>query len=274
MEYENHERGTRRFKVNQNEITIFLLNPRKAPPLIRGVMEHPKTTRATKPCPKTTLPSKIHGILIVDDHPIVREGLRRRIESQPDLKVGCEAGNAAEALVCLKEKALDAAVIDINLPGRNGIDLLKQIRAQGLNLPVLMLSVHDEATYLDRALGAGAQGYIVKHEAPPLIIEALQRILAGGIYICDSMAAKFFSRMSGRKKKAEVDNPLSLLSDREIEVLEAVGRGKTSREIAESLILSISTIETYKTRIKGKLGLKNAAELTVFAANMLAKEYS
>ena len=212
---------------------------------------------------------EIYKFLIVDDHPIVREGLRRRIESQPDLEVDCEAGNAAEALICLEKASFDAAVIDINLPGRNGIDLLKQIRAQGLNLPVLILSVHDEVTYLDRALAAGAQGYIVKHEAPPLIIEALHRILAGEMYICDSMAAKFFSRLDGRKKKAEADNPLSLLSDREIEVLEAVGRGKTTREIAKGLFLSPSTIDSYKSRIKAKLGLKNSSELIVFAAKAL-----
>ncbi len=166
-------------------------------------MELPKkTTGASRSLNKPTLRSKVYEILIVDDHPIVREGLRRRIETQPDLKVGCEAGNMTEALICLKKAVFDAAVIDISLRGRNGIDLLKQIRAQGLNFPVLILSVHDEVTYLDRALAAGAQGYIVKHEAPPLIIEALLRILAGEMYICDSMAAKFFSRLDGRKKKA------------------------------------------------------------------------
>ena len=232
-------------------------------------MNPSRNTKTPKPLKERKPRSKTYKILIVDDHPIVREGLRRRIETQPGFKVGCEAGNAAEALICLEKALFDAAVIDINLPGRNGIDLLKQIRAQGLNLPVLILSVHDEVTYLDRALAAGAQGYIVKHEAPPLIIEALHRILAGEMYICDSMAAKFFSRLGGRKKKVEVDNPLSLLSDREIEILEAVGRGKTTREIAEGLFLSVSTIDTYKTRIKGKLGLKNAAELTVFAAQNL-----
>jgi DNA-binding NarL/FixJ family response regulator len=232
-------------------------------------MNPPKNAKTPKPLKESKPRLRTYRVLIVDDHPIVREGLRRRIETEPDLKVGCEAGNAAEALICLEKALFDAAVIDINLPGRNGIDLLKQIRAQGLNLPVLILSVHDEVTYLDRALAAGAQGYIVKHEAPPLIIEALHRILAGKMYICDSMAVKFFSRLAGRKKKAEVDNPLSLLSDREIEILDAVGRGKTTREIANDLFLSVSTVDTYKTRIKGKLGLKNAAELTVFAARNL-----
>ena len=215
-----------------------------------------KDTGASRSLNKPTLRSKVYEILIVDDHPIVREGLRRRIETQPGFKVGCEAGNAAEALICLEKALFDAAVIDINLPERNGIDLLKQIRAQGLNLPVLILSVHDEVTYLDRALAAGAQGYIVKHEAPPLIIEALHRILAGKMYICPSMAAKYFSRLDGRKRKAAVDNPLSLLSDREIEILDALGRGKTTREIAGPS-LSINTVETYKSRIKAKLGLKN-----------------
>ena len=237
-------------------------------------MNLPKYTKTPKLLKESKPRLRTYKILIVDDHPIVREGLRRRIETQPDLKVGCEAGNAAEALICLEKELFDAAVVDISLPGRNGIDLLKQIRTQGLKLPVLMLSVHDDVMYLDRALSAGAQGYIVKYEAPLLIIKALYRILAGKMYICDSMAAKFFSRLDGRRKKAVVDNPLSLLSDREIEILEAVGRGKTTREIAESLFLSISTIETYKTRIKGKLGLKNAAELTVFAAAMLDKEHS
>ncbi|MBI5585152.1 MAG: response regulator transcription factor [Deltaproteobacteria bacterium] len=226
-------------------------------------MNPPKTVKKPKPWKESKPPLSTSKILIVDDHPIVREGLRRRIESQPDLEVGCEAGDAAEAWGCLEKAVFDAAVIDISLGGSSGIDLLKQIRARGLTFPVLILSVHDDATYLDRALAAGAQGYIVKHEAPPLIIAALHRILAGGMYICDSMATKFFSRLDGRKKKA--DNPLSLLSDREIEILEAVSRGKTSREIAAGLFLSPSTIDTYKSRIKTKLGLKNSLELIVFA---------
>ena len=121
-------------------------------------MELPKkTTGASRSLNKPTLRSKVYEILIVDDHPIVREGLRRRIETQPDLKVGCEAGNMTEALICLKKAVFDAAVIDISLRGRNGIDLLKQIRAKGLNFPVLILSVHDEVTYLDRALAAGTR---------------------------------------------------------------------------------------------------------------------
>lgn len=232
-------------------------------------MNTPKNTKASKPLKQSKPRSKTRKILIVDDHPIVREGLRRRIESRPDMEVGCEAGNAANALICLEKALFDAAIIDITLPGRNGIDLLKQIRALGLNFPVLILSVHDDTTYLDRALAAGAQGYIVKDEAPPQIIKALDRILAGKIYICDSMADRFFFRLVGRKKKAEVDNPLSLLSDREIEILEALGSGKTTRLIAESLFLSISTIATYKSRIKAKLNLKNNSELTVLAAKAL-----
>jgi DNA-binding NarL/FixJ family response regulator len=232
-------------------------------------MNPPRNTETPKPLKEGKPQLKMYTFLIVDDHPIVREGIRRKIESQPDMEVGCEAGNAAEALICLEKAFIDAAVIDISLGGRSGIDLLKQIRARGLDFPVLILSVHDEVTYLDRALAAGAQGYIVKHEAPLLIIEALHRILAGEMYICDSMTAKFFSRLDGRKKKAEADNPLSLLSDREIEILEAVGRGKTTREIAKGLYLSVSTIDTYKSRIKAKLDLKNSSELIVFAARAL-----
>jgi DNA-binding NarL/FixJ family response regulator len=212
---------------------------------------------------------KSYQILIVDDHPIVREGLRRRIEREPHLKIACEAGSAAQTLECLKKVSPDAGIIDISLGGQSGIDLLKQIRARGLTFPVLILSVHDDASYLDRALAAGAQGYIVKHEAPPLIITALHRILAGEMYICASMAAKFFSRMGRGGKKTEAGPSLSLLSDREIGILEAVGRGKTTREIAGELFLSPSTIDTYKFRIKAKLGLKNSAELILFAVKAL-----
>jgi DNA-binding NarL/FixJ family response regulator len=201
-------------------------------------------------------------VLVVDDHPIVREGVRRRIETQPDMAVCCEVGRGPEAMAFLQENSVDIAIVDISLQGRSGIDLIKQIRASKLGFPILVLSVHDEVTYAQRALAAGAQGYLLKSEAPGRIIEALRRLLAGEFFISRFIANKIFARMGASGGN---DSGVASVSDRELEVLEAVGNGLSTRQIAHSLALSISTIETYKHRLKIKLGLDSAAELATYA---------
>jgi DNA-binding NarL/FixJ family response regulator len=203
-------------------------------------------------------------VLVVDDHPIVREGVRRRIESQPNMAVCCEVGRGPEAMTFLQENTVDIAIVDISLKGRSGIDLIKQIRAAGLGFPVLVLSVHDEVTYAQRALAAGAQGYLLKSEAPGRIIEAMGRLLAGEFFLSRSIANKIFARI-GDTGVGDSDSAVACVSDRELEVLEAIGGGLSTRQIAHSLALSISTIETYKHRLKIKLGLDSAAELATYA---------
>jgi DNA-binding NarL/FixJ family response regulator len=229
-------------------------------------MRSDKKSTPPKPPIKGAVPSAPLRILVVDDHPIVREGIRRKVEQQPNMVVCCEAGNTRDAIACIKGSPCDIAIIDISLTGPNGIDLIKQIRARKLTFPILVLSIHDDVTYVERALAAGAQGYLVKHQAPHLVIEAMYRILAGEIYVCEPLAARLLSRIGERQRRTSVERPLASLSDREVEVFEAIGRGKSTRQIAESLFLSISTIETYKSRIKTKLGLKSASELAACAA--------
>jgi DNA-binding NarL/FixJ family response regulator len=213
---------------------------------------------------------KLH-VLIVDDHPVVREGIRRRIESQPDMAVYRDVSSYAEALDCLSAHTVDIAIVDISLPGRSGIDLIKQIRASKYPFPILVLSVHYEATYAQRALTAGAQGYLLKSDAPHKIVEAVRKILAGDFYISDHMASKLFAYMG---RIADPSNIVANLSDRELEVLEAIGNGLSTAEIAKALSLSISTIDTYKQRLKNKLNLRNASELATYAStwSLNAKE--
>ena len=204
-------------------------------------------------------------VLLVDDHPIVREGLRRRIEAQPDMEVCCEAAGALEALHEIDGCAFDLAIIDISIVGRSGIELIKDIRARKIESPVVVLSVHDDVTYAERALAAGAQGYVLKQEAPPLIIEAMRRVLDGEIYVSPRMSSKLLLRFVGFGPRSDA-GPVDRLSDRELEVLEQAGRGLGTRQIATELGLGISTIATFKSRIKNKLGLMSAAELAAFAA--------
>lgn len=202
-------------------------------------------------------------VLVVDDHPIVREGVRHRIETQPDMAVCCEVGRASDAMAFLHRSPADIAIVDISLEGRSGIDLIRQMRASKFDFPVLVLTIHEEVTYAQRVLAAGAQGYLVKSEAPSLIIYALRRLLTGEFFISRSMASKIFARIG---VPGGIDSGVAILSDRELEVLEAVGRGKSTRQIADSLSLSISTIETYKHRLKIKLSLDSAPELAAYAA--------
>jgi DNA-binding NarL/FixJ family response regulator len=202
-------------------------------------------------------------VLVVDDHPIVREGLRHRIESQPDMVVCCEVGRASNAMDFLHRSPVDIAIVDLSLAGRNGIDLIKQMRASRFDLPVLVLTIHEEVTYAQRVLAAGAQGYLLKSEPPSLIIHALRCLLDGEFFISRAMANKIFSRIG---VPGGIDSRIASLSDRELEVLEAAGRGLGTRQIADALALSISTIETYKHRLKIKLGLDSAPELAAYAA--------
>jgi DNA-binding NarL/FixJ family response regulator len=205
-------------------------------------------------------------VMLVDDHPIVREGLRRRIEAQPDMDVCCEAESAVEALQQLGSCRFDLAIVDISIVGRSGIELIKDIRARKIETPVVVLSVHDDVTYAERALAAGAQGYVLKQEAPPLIIEAMRRVLAGEIFVSPRMSGKLLLRFVGTDPRSGGGPPVDRLSDREIEVLEHIGRGLGTRQIAAVLGLGISTVATFKSRIKNKLDLATAAELAAFAA--------
>jgi DNA-binding NarL/FixJ family response regulator len=206
-------------------------------------------------------------IIIVDDHPIVRQGLRQTIEREEDLEICAEYDSAEQALSQIAGVSPDLAVVDISLGGTSGIELIKQMRAIGCAFPVLVLSVHDDVTYAERALKAGAQGYILKQVAPEFIIAGIRKILEGNVYVCDRMATKLLSRfVLSQPGTPPKDSPIAALSDRELEVFELIGRGVGSREIAGRLGVSLSTIETHRANIKAKINVSTAAELAKAAA--------
>jgi DNA-binding NarL/FixJ family response regulator len=203
-------------------------------------------------------------VLIVDDHPIIRQGLAELINNEPDLTVCGQAEDAPEALGKIKESGPDIAIVDISLKETSGMELVKDIKAKHPNLPVLVLSMHDEALYAERMLRAGARGYVMKAEATEKVIVAIRKILDGQIYVSDNMAAKMVRKLVGVGPDVGV-SAIERLSDRELEVFHLIGQGYGTRQIAERLHLSIKTIETYREHIKEKLNLADASELLQYA---------
>jgi DNA-binding NarL/FixJ family response regulator len=199
-------------------------------------------------------------IFIVDDHPIVRQGLALLINREPDLVVCGDAEEANSALQGIENLKPNVVVVDISLNGPDGLDLLKSIRTRDPNLPVLILSMLDELLYAERALRAGASGYIMKQEATEQVLVALRRILGGEIYVSDRMANKMLHRFVGGSA-VETRSPITDLTDRELEVFRLIGEGHGTRQIAEDLHISVKTVESYQAHIKEKLSLKNGREL-------------
>jgi DNA-binding NarL/FixJ family response regulator len=204
--------------------------------------------------------SRKSRILVVDDHPIVRQGLALLINQEPDLLVCGEAEEAMGAMHVLASSKPDVLIVDISLNGPDGLDLLKNIRNVYPTLPVLILSMHDESIYAERALRAGANGYIMKQEATEKVLVALRRILDGEIYVSDRIANKMLKHYitgSGTLRNSSIAD----LSDRELEVFRLIGEGHGTRQIAEELHLSVKTVESYQAHIKEKLSLRSAREL-------------
>jgi DNA-binding NarL/FixJ family response regulator len=203
-------------------------------------------------------------VLIVDDHPLLRQGLALLINREPDLTVCGEAEEAHAAMREIAAKQPDILIADISLNGPDGLDLLKNLRMLYPTLPVLILSMHDESIYAERALRARANGYIMKQEATEKVLVAVRRILGGDIYLSDRMANKLLHQyVSGGS--ADMNSRLSALSDRELEVFRLIGEGRSTRQIAEKLHLSIKTVETYQAHIKEKLSLQSGRELVQHA---------
>jgi DNA-binding NarL/FixJ family response regulator len=208
-------------------------------------------------------------VLIVDDHPMTRAGLAHMINHQPDMMVSAEAENAVRALSALEANEPDLVLLDITLPGKNGLELIKDLKAMHPGLPVLVVSMHDESLYADRVLRAGARGYITKHEGGEKLLRAIRQVLSGKIYVSENMSAHILEIFSGGQTvshRSSVEN----LSDREFEVFEFVGEGLSTRQIGARLHLSGKTIDAHRANIKGKLGLKTTAELISFAARWIA----
>jgi DNA-binding NarL/FixJ family response regulator len=205
-------------------------------------------------------------VLVVDDHPIVRQGLALLINRESDLVVCGEAEEMHTAMQEIVTTHPDIVVVDISLSGPDGLELLKSIRTRHPHLPVLILSMHDESIYAERALRAGANGYIMKQEATEKVLIALRRILNREIYVSDRVADKMLHRfVGGGRSEAAQGSPLEALSDRELEVLHLIGEGHGTRQIAEELHLSVKTVESYQSHLKEKLSLKNSRELMQYA---------
>src|SRR5207244_12977246 len=184
--------------------------------------------------------------------------------SEADFAVCGEAGNAAEAMEVIRKLDPDMAIVDLSLPGANGIELIKNIRAEFPKLPILVLSMHDESLYALRALRAGAEGYVMKHEAMANVIQAIHEVFNGRPYLSPAMAAQVITKFAHRGSQSEAD-AVERLSDRELEILELIGKGKEVRQIAKRLHLSPKTVETHRAHIKEKLNLQNARQVARFA---------
>jgi DNA-binding NarL/FixJ family response regulator len=203
-------------------------------------------------------------ILIVDDHPIVRQGLAELVNHEDDFAVCGQAEDYHEALRAVGQLNPDMAVVDISLKDTSGLELIRDIHLQHPDLPILALSMHDETLYAERALRAGAMGYIMKQEATENVIAAMRRVLAGEMYVSDRMASRMVRKLVTGQTVANT-SPVDCLSDRELEVFRLIGKGHGTRRISERLCLSVKTIETYRAHIKDKLNLADAAELLQYA---------
>ncbi len=203
--------------------------------------------------------SRKRRVFLVEDHPVTREGFAQLINFQADLAVCGQASSAQEALKEIPRTKADLAIVDISLEGGNGLDLIKDLAAQQAGLPVLVLSMHDEKLYAERAIRAGARGYIMKEEPTAKVLNCIRTILNGHICVSDTIHTQLIGQMSG-KKNGQVSG-VERLSDRELEVFELLGHGRGTREIAKHLRVSISTVETYRSNIKSKLGLTTAMDL-------------
>jgi DNA-binding NarL/FixJ family response regulator len=221
-----------------------------------------KTTNPAEAPPQAVAGKR--RIFIVDDHPIVRQGLMQMINPESDMMVVGQEEDAYQALRLIRQLKPDLTLLDISLKDTGGIELLKEMRAQDPDLQVLILSMHDESLYAERALRAGARGYVMKQEAPQVLLEAIRKVLKGEVYVSEKMSAVLLQRIVGNRKPGAT-LPMDRLTDREMEIFRMIGAGMTVKEIAEKLFLSAKTIEAHREHIKEKLSLKTSAELLRFA---------
>jgi DNA-binding NarL/FixJ family response regulator len=235
-----------------------------------------KTPRSSDPedskesAPEEPLPAA-RRIFIVDDHAMFRDGLRRLIDLEADLTVCGDAPDAAEALRGMREAAPDLVIVDISLDSTSGIDLIKSIKRDYEDMPVLVVSMHSESLYGDRALRAGAMGYVMKSEPATTVVAAIRKVLSGNVHISESMATLVVSKFV-KGEPDQIPSPLEALSDRELEVFRMLGQGKGTREIAQEMNVAIPTISSFKNRIKEKLKFKNSTEMILYALQWFRQE--
>ena len=204
-------------------------------------------------------------VVIVEDHPMFRERLALLINREDDMMVCGEADNVRDGLLLIQQTKPQIAIVDISLRGSGGLDLIKDMRAQEINVPVLVLSMHEESLYAERVIRAGAKGYITKHEASAKVMIAIRQVLRGEIYLEAQMMSKLVHKMVAGVP-ADPAKPIARLTDRELEVFELIGLGRTTREIGAQLHVGLTTVDTYRARIKEKLQLENASRLHLEAS--------
>lgn len=212
-------------------------------------------------------------IFIVDDHAMFRDGLRRLIDLEFDLTVCGDAPDAEDGMAGIRESEPDLVIVDISLDTTSGIDLIKAIKREYDDMPVLVVSMHSESLYGDRALRAGAMGYVMKSEPATTVVSAIRTVLRGNVYISDNMATLVVSKFV-KGESDQIPAPLEALSDREMEVFRMLGQGKGTREIAQEMNVAIPTISSFKNRIKEKLRFKNSTEMILYALQWFRKELS
>jgi DNA-binding NarL/FixJ family response regulator len=213
-------------------------------------------------------------VLIIDNHPIVREGLRRVIDFEDDLFVCAEADTARDARAAIKEHNPDVMIADIGLNQGDGIELVRDVRAHYRNLPILVLSSHDETIYAERLLSVGANGYIMKHATSEEILVSLRRVLDGEVYVSHDVGCNMIKKRSTARGSTVSSDPIDRLSNRELQILHLIGKGMSTRETANSLTLSIKTVESHRQRIKTKLNLHTGTHLVQFAINWFTGQES
>ncbi len=210
-------------------------------------------------------------VLIIDDHPVFRAGLAALVNLEADLTVCGEAGDAAHAMTAIEHSRPDLALMDMSLPDKSGLELLKDVRVMHPDLPVLIISMHDETLYAERVLRAGGRGYIMKQAGPDKVIQAIRKVLGGTVSVSDRISALILDTLSNNRGKAAVASTAKL-TDREFEVLRLIGQGKEPHDIAQHLHLSIKTVDTHRGHIKTKLGLKNGTELIHYATRWVGEQ--
>ena len=207
-------------------------------------------------------------ILLVDDHPFMRAGLAQLIDKQPDMIVAGEAGDDAAATRELAKTAVDLVLTDLTLPGRGGMELIKDLHATQPTLPILVVSMHDEVIYTERALRAGARGYIMKEAGGENLLAAIRQVMSGQVYVSPKMSARILDNMTARKPRGS-NSPIEKLTDREFEIFQLIGQGKSTRDIAQQLNLSPKTVDVHRSHIKEKLELQDATALVRHAVRWI-----
>jgi DNA-binding NarL/FixJ family response regulator len=201
-------------------------------------------------------------IMVVDDHPIVRCGLANLLAEEDDLCIGGEAASGAEALAALARDTPDLIILDLSLPDGDGIDICRKIRHRHVHLPILVMSIHSEVLYADRVLRAGADGYIMKHEAPTKIVGAIRQILSGNVHVSPHTVQRMLAKVRGGvSERTDPDLGIGSLTERELQVFSLIGQGRSTREIASELGLGVKTVETHRLSIKKKLDVRHLPDL-------------